>query len=968
MSTLAILASAPDDQKKTALRALRDFQEGVAALVVEYGDGSTGPTGLGARARGFDLDSKVQVFETVIRGVGGLLSAHLFAVGDLPIRDYPPSFEASTSNAKDTKEPNALLSPAITWPNGFVYNGQLLRLALDLAQRLLPAFYSATGMPYPRVNLRHGIPFYEKSPLNQHPNTEQKPQSFHSETTETCSAGAGSLILEFTVLSRLSGDQRFEQLAKRAFWAVWAKRSEIGLIGAGIDAEAGHWIGPFAGIGAGSDSFFEYALKTHILTSGLTLPNSTTPDEIKQMSWLDPNTLYAELTPEENAPDSFLLAWKEAHEAIKRHIYSKNHHPHYVNVHLQTGSPQIFWIDSLGAYYPGLLALAGELEEAVETNLLYTALWTRYAALPERWSVRDRQVEMHWWPLRPEFIESNYHLYRATKDPWYLHVGEMVLKDIEERCWTPCGWSGLQDVNTGHLSDRMQSFFLGETAKYLYLLFDPEHPLNSLDAPYVFSTEGHPLIIPRPRPNLDDKTNVRMKEDDLQPPYLSVNEEICPAPPAVLPFGMSPTAGRADVFHASNLVGLHDTPNLRKPVVKPRVATDIPRFQSPPTVITNHSIYPWTLPTGLVPSDAMSGMVPLKAAFSIQFPANINVGNQVFNLLPHSGGIVRLSGRGILIKSMAGIKLELVEDDAYFPKAWRITTVGRIALGRDENVFIAAETMGPVVDPSFTRIRDPVEMHLIIQLQNMTHPAHEPPSSDIAHLLENNSDLASRFSLEYATSLLESKSPESLSHYSRMLTSLLSQVTSVLRDPLETLLPLPQLGSGYSSIQLTATAPMGPGAAPVPSVADAPKPDPKNLSSKMLSWTSIFFADEACSGRLPDEAVRNHHIIVIKRGGCTFSKKLEAVPAFHSNKRGLKLVIVVDFENEDGSEGLVRPMLDTLQVTPAGMRRVHEVPMVIVGGGEKTWASLKRARSVGIRRRYWVESMEGMRIGNLVVV
>ncbi len=42
--------------------------------------------GQGTRARGFDLDSKVQVFETVIRGVGGLLSAHQFAVGDLPIR------------------------------------------------------------------------------------------------------------------------------------------------------------------------------------------------------------------------------------------------------------------------------------------------------------------------------------------------------------------------------------------------------------------------------------------------------------------------------------------------------------------------------------------------------------------------------------------------------------------------------------------------------------------------------------------------------------------------------------------------------------------------------------------------------------------------------------------------------------------------------------------------------------------
>ena len=50
-------------------------------------------SGIGARARGFDLDSKVQVFETAIRGLGGLLSAHLFAVGDLPIRGYSPDPE-----------------------------------------------------------------------------------------------------------------------------------------------------------------------------------------------------------------------------------------------------------------------------------------------------------------------------------------------------------------------------------------------------------------------------------------------------------------------------------------------------------------------------------------------------------------------------------------------------------------------------------------------------------------------------------------------------------------------------------------------------------------------------------------------------------------------------------------------------------------------------------------------------------
>lgn len=42
--------------------------------------------------------------------------------------------------------------------------------------------------------------------------------------------------------------------------------------------------------------------------------------------------------------------------------------------------------------------------------------------------------------------------------------------------------------------DKMESFFLGETLKYLYLLFSDDPDLISLDR-YVFNTEAHPLPI-----------------------------------------------------------------------------------------------------------------------------------------------------------------------------------------------------------------------------------------------------------------------------------------------------------------------------------------------------------------------------------------------------------------------------------------------------------------------------------------
>jgi mannosidase alpha-like ER degradation enhancer 1 len=52
-------------------------------------------------------------------------------------------------------------------------------------------------------------------------------------------AGAGSLIIEFSILSRLTGDDRFEKAATKAFFAIWNRRSDINLIGNTINIWTG---------------------------------------------------------------------------------------------------------------------------------------------------------------------------------------------------------------------------------------------------------------------------------------------------------------------------------------------------------------------------------------------------------------------------------------------------------------------------------------------------------------------------------------------------------------------------------------------------------------------------------------------------------------------------------------------------------------------------------------------------------
>ncbi|RDA82461.1 hypothetical protein CP532_4378 [Ophiocordyceps camponoti-leonardi (nom. inval.)] len=953
LSTLAILAGGPRDGPYTGPKALRDFQRAIADFVRHYGDGRPGPSATGIRATGFDLDSKVQVFETVIRGVGGLLSAHLFAIGELPIPGYHPAAAQSRNkddgDDDDDDDDDPLETDPILWPDGFTYDGQLLRLALDLAQRLLPAFYTTTGIPYPRVNLRSGIPFYVNSPLHgaDVPDEINGP----AEITETCSAGAGSLTLEFTVLSRLTGDARFEQAAKRAFWEVWRRRSDIGLIGNGIDAEHGVWIGPHAGIGAGMDSFFEYALKSHILLSGHEMPNvsssSASSRRRRSRHWLDPNSLHDPLPAEMHSSDAFLQAWHEAHASVKRHLYTdRSHYPYYSNSHRATGQPYTMWIDSLGAFYPGLLALAGEVEEAIEANLVYTALWTRYSALPERWSIRENNVEagIGWWPGRPEFIESTYHIYRATRDPWYLHVGEMVLRDIRRRCYAPCGWAGLQDVRTGEKQDRMESFFLGETTKYMYLLFDPEHPLNNLDAAF-----GHD----EPRPSLSSSKSKQVAV------YGRDNDgftKTCPAPPRVDgSLTGSATAARPQLFGASRFTDLFNTPNMHGPVEAFETEDEagggerVTRFRA----TSNHSIFPWTLPPSMLPVNGTCAAPATRVVSAIEFPARTRLGPS----------LAWYSRAGPVVRSLDGLRLQLERrhSESWDGPVWTITHVGVTMLGRRER-------------------EDAVEMELLLSVDGKE-------SSAATSLASSSSPLSFPAA---ATATATSGSPipaESL------LRNFLRALSSVF-DPSPTVLP--GSSSSLSSeeeedeeeegqdqqdeseqaslprasiLSLYAHTPLGPGAVPLPSQRDTPLQDSPSYDAAQpasnFPWSTVYLGGHGCESPLPASAPRQHQIVVLRRGRCPFVDKLNNIPSFRRGPNSLQLV-VVDSSEDDGA-GLDRPLLSSQQMTPNGGPRLHGVPMVLVRGRRGDYERFGKVVAVGMRRKYRIQS-QGLIIANAVVM
>uniref|UniRef100_A0A3Q3VII3 alpha-1,2-Mannosidase n=1 Tax=Mola mola TaxID=94237 RepID=A0A3Q3VII3_MOLML len=360
-----------------------------------------------------DNDIVVSVFETNIRVLGGLLGGHSMAV---MLKDGGQHMQ---------------------W-----YQDELLHMARDLGLRLLPAFNTSSGLPYPRVNLKYGI---------------WGPETRTGTETDTCTACAGTIILEFAALSRFTGDPVFEAHARRAMDFLWEKRQRnSNLVGTTINIHSGEWVRRDSGVGAGIDSYYEYLLKAYILLGD----------------------------------DLFLQRFNIHYASIMKYISQP---PLLLDVHIHKPLlPARTWMDSLLAFFPGLQVLKGDIRPAIETHEMLYQVTKKHNFLPEAFTTDFR---VHWaqHPLRPEFAESTYFLYKATGDSYYLEAGRTILDNLNRFARVPCGFAAMKDVRTGSHEDRMDSFFLAEMFKYLFLLFADADDLPFDVEDYVFTTEAHLL-------------------------------------------------------------------------------------------------------------------------------------------------------------------------------------------------------------------------------------------------------------------------------------------------------------------------------------------------------------------------------------------------------------------------------------------------------------------------------------------
>jgi hypothetical protein len=313
---------------------------------------------------------------------------------------------------------------------------RLLELAADLGNRLLPVFNSPTGMPYVNVNLKTGA----------------------VSGVETNPAEVGTLLLEFGSLSKLTGKPVYYDKAKHAVMELYSRRSKIGLVGDGINIGTGAWTGTDSSVSGGIDSYYEYLLKSWLLFG----------DKDCQRMWKASVAALNQYVADD-APTGF---W-------------------YGHVDMNTGKRTYTFFGALDAFFPGELALSGDLDRARRLEDSAFKMWNVAGIEPEVIDYSAMKIVYAGYPLRPEIIESAYYLHHFTNDPKYLEMGRTFYESLVKYCRTDVGYAALKDVRTKEKDDDMESFFLAETLKYLYLLYAPANTVDLTKA--VFNTEAHPL-------------------------------------------------------------------------------------------------------------------------------------------------------------------------------------------------------------------------------------------------------------------------------------------------------------------------------------------------------------------------------------------------------------------------------------------------------------------------------------------
>lgn len=375
----------------------------------------------------FNVNTHVSVFEINIRFIGGLLSAYALSKDEV--------FKIK---------------------------------AKEIADKLLPAFKTSTGIPWALVNLQSGYGYNYN----------------WASGGSSILAEYGSLHLEWTYLSEITGEPIYAEKVKKIRDVLNRANKPDGLYPNYINPRSGNWGQKHVSLGALGDSFYEYLIKSWIM-SGKTdsLARKMYDDAMKA---IDKHLI-------RKSPGGFTYAGVYNYGSVENKME-----------HLACFSGGMFALGAEGAP-ADLKDRYNELGREIARTCRESYKTSGTGIGPESFRFEGpheakalRQNEKY-YILRPEVVETYFVMWRMTGDQKYRDWAWDAAQAIEKYCHAGDGYSGIRDVYQVPPShdDVQQSFFLAETLKYLYLIFS-NNDLMRLDE-WVFNTEAHPLPAKSPR-------------------------------------------------------------------------------------------------------------------------------------------------------------------------------------------------------------------------------------------------------------------------------------------------------------------------------------------------------------------------------------------------------------------------------------------------------------------------------------
>lgn len=395
----------------------------------------------------FDQDHEVNTFETTIRMLGGLLSAHYLS-NDLKI--------VPLSTNEDL----------------------FLEKATDLADRLLGAFESPSGIPYASVNLHTMAGIVS-----------------HADGGASSTAEAATLQLEMKYLSKLIGETLYWKKAEKVIQVLDNLNAPAGLVPIFVYADRGEFRGKEIRLGSRGDSYYEYLIKQYLQTNK------------KETVYLD--------------------MYNDAMTGVKKHLVAKSHPSHLTFIgELPQGvgdtlSPKM---DHLVCFMPGSFALGAtegltvaaaraadggakwgtrqeedlslarelmrtcyEMYRVTPTGLAPEIAWFNLqhdredtGRLEEEDTKKDilvKQRDSHNLQ-RPETVESLFVMWRITGDVIYREWGWEIFEALVNHTAVDGGSGGYASINSvlevpTKLRDNMESFWLVGFFLLFFSLFWP---------------------------------------------------------------------------------------------------------------------------------------------------------------------------------------------------------------------------------------------------------------------------------------------------------------------------------------------------------------------------------------------------------------------------------------------------------------------------------------------------------------